>query len=137
MGFLVELLKTNSKSQGKDNKTRKEKNMKKYNVMADAGSVAVFCGESRIMFPNGYGDGLSKVYIFESEAEFANYRKDHLQYNIQLNDYKYITSCDFINARIMDYDCAKVGDKEVAILNGRYGIFSLKGKVYFEKWSDL
>lgn len=113
--------------------------MKKKTYRCDAGSVAVLCGESIIHFNNGYGDGNFKIYEFESEIDFEEYKKEHFEkYDIELKDYKFITGCEFKNARVLDYDCLhleNITEENILFeLNGRYGIYYNYGKIYFVKY---
>lgn len=101
------------------------------NYSADRGSVAVLCGDSKILFPNGYGDGYFKVYVFDSEDEFNAFIDD------SLIDCRFFTNCEFRNACVLDDDTAMVADT-LFILFGNYAIYqgigSEFGDMYFVKW---
>lgn len=116
--------------------------MEKKYYTCDAGSVAVECGGSYILYNNGYGDGVFKVYLFDNQEEFDNYIEDHSnKYNIPDSDYRFSSCAIFNNANVLDDDCLKNLSPEqlkqhtLFTLNGRYGIYYNSGKVYFVKWS--
>ena len=117
--------------------------MEKAYYSCDGGSLAVFCGGSIIRFNNGYGDGDFKVYKFENENEFFEYRKEHIEkYGIKDSEYHFITCCNFKNAKVLDYDCyhnvddKKASDNIIMVLNGEYSIYRNYGKVYLIKWGN-
>lgn len=107
--------------------------MEKIYVSADAGCVAVRTGASTLMIPNGYGDGLQKIYEMTNK-EFHDYQEEHKQYELK---YTYILFAKFNNAKVMTYDCFDDDDNDedhVALtLNGVYSIYRCYGKVYFVK----
>ena len=113
--------------------------MIKNNYSCDCGCIAIKCGESIINFHNGYGDGYFKVYVMENDEEFWNYKEEHFEkYGMQLNQYRYITSCLFNKAQVLEYDCLqvdKITEENVLFeLNGDYAIYNNNGKIYFVKW---
>lgn len=111
--------------------------MKKGYYSCDAGSLTVECGGSIIYYPNGYGDGDFKVYLFDDKSEWNSYVKEHeLKYGITKNKYKFETIANFNNARVLNYDCLKKVDEENVIftLNGHYSIYSFNGHIVFVKY---
>lgn len=119
--------------------------MKKGYYSCDGGTIAVYCGGSIIRYSNGYGDGDFKAYLFESDQEFLEYKQEHLEkYGIEENDYRFISTAYFKDAKVLDYDCYKPkyfeddNYKESVIfeLNGYYIIYKNYGKVYFIKYKD-
>lgn len=116
--------------------------MEKKYYTCDAGSIAVECGGSYILYSNGYGDGGFKVYLFDSDIEFNAYIEEHVnKYNVSEKDYKFNSCAIFNNANVLDDDSLKNLSSEqlkqhtLFTLNGRYGIYHNCGKVYFVKWS--
>ena len=93
------------------------------------GSICLLCGESLVLLPNGYGDGIFKCYLYEDGHEFEQVRKDN---------YKFFTSGEFKNAYVLVYDCIKLNNikKEDIIfsLNGRYSFFQDDGIIHIVKW---
>lgn len=108
----------------------------------DAGSIQIQCGESYINFPNCYGDGCFKAYLFDSNDEFNKYKEEHYIYpDMQKDNYHYEGQHYFTGAKVLNYDCFEPGVdfiysmcKEILFeLNGKYNIWANYGKVYFVK----
>ena len=115
--------------------------MEKSWYSSDGGSVAVYCGGSIVRFANGFGDGDFKVYKFENEIEFFEYKRKHFEkYGIQDSEYCFIICCYFKNAKVLNYDFyhdvddKKASDNTIMVLDGEYSIYKNYGKVYFVKW---
>ena len=95
--------------------------MKKYKTMSDMGSVLIGNDKFQVAIPNGVGDGMTKLLIFE-EGEFNAYNK------------KFFTSFQGKNIKVYAYDCEPTD--VVALISGRYGAYYSDGTVYFERWRD-
>lgn len=112
--------------------------MKQGTYCCDCGSAAVRIGENLILYGNGVGDGRYKVFEFESEKEFQEYRE-----KFGGPEPYFIGSATFRGAQVVDCDCGCISKlKTLFELNGRYGIYNsncpwdLAGEVYFVKWEN-
>lgn len=85
---------------------------------SDAGSVKVGVDNMSVLVPNGYGDGISRVAIFDDSKAF----NDSMM--------SYFTTIKGENMIIYDYDC---GDVAATTISGRYGIYYYSGLVAFVK----
>lgn len=104
----------------------------------DCASLSVECGGSIIDFHNGLGDGTYEVIKFESEKEYQEFLDNN---NVNRKFVRFITSCYFKNARVLDYDCLRnkdnIKDENVLFtLNGTYAILNNEGNMYLVKWED-
>lgn len=115
---------------------------------SDIGSVAIDCGGGNIVtFSNGYGDGTTKVYVFENEQEFKEYEKEHIQYFFRYGNKSdcltLYTTARFSGAEILNDDCAGIYDGDISPfersgikMTGRYAVYYWTRKVYFVKIQD-
>lgn len=87
-------------------------------ISSDAGSVKVGVDNMSVFVPNGYGDGISRVAIFDSSKAF----NDSMM--------SYFTTIKGENMIIYDYDC---GDVAATTISGRYNIYYYSGLVAFVK----
>lgn len=85
---------------------------------SDAGSVKIGVDNMSILVPNGYGDGISRVAIFDNSETF----NDSMM--------SYFTTIKGENMIIYDYDC---GNTPAATISGRYAIYYYSGLVAFVK----
>ena len=112
--------------------------MKEYEVYSDAGGILVGTRDCRVRIPNAYGDGITKIRVFDSKEEFEPYRgtKSFLEF---------ITTVCGNRIEIPDYDCPS---KEpwfdgtlhdwtpIVTLDGCYAIYAHDGEIDFERWGD-
>jgi hypothetical protein len=116
--------------------------MEKYYYICDCASLAVYCGGSIIRIRNNYGDGRFKVYVFDNNKEFDEYKNDHKKYGIKDRDYDFVACHYFKQAKILNYDCyenlddTSASKHTLAELNGTYAVIVNYGKIYFVKWGD-
>lgn len=102
---------------------------KEFKTDSDIGSVSIISKDhkSLIALPNGYGDGTSRVAIFNERNELI----EHLM--------KYFTVIEG-EYDILNYDCLKPNEIKqeniVADLKGRYGVYYHNGFVAFVRWED-
>lgn len=89
---------------------------------SDAGSVKVGVDNMSILVPNGYGDGISRVAIFDNSEAF----NDGMM--------SYFTTVKGKDMIIYDYDC---GDVAATTISGRYNIYYYSGLVAFVKKTDM
>ena len=87
-----------------------------FKTSSDAGSVKIGIANMTILIPNGYGDGTSRVAIFENPKDFNNCMMS------------YFTTVSGENMVIYNYDC---GDTPAATISGRYAIYYYEGLVAF------
>lgn len=85
---------------------------------SDAGSVKVGVVNMSVLVPNGYGDGITRVGVFDNAREFND---DMMTF------FTTISGKDII---IYDYDC---GDVAATTISGRYNIYYHSGLVAFVK----
>lgn len=85
---------------------------------SDAGSVKIGVNNMSILIPNGYGDGISRVAIFDNSETF----NDSMM--------SYFTTIKGENMIVYDYDC---GDVAATTISGRYNIYYYSGLVAFVK----
>lgn len=88
---------------------------------SDAGSVKVGVDNMSVFVPNGYGDGISRVAIFDDSKAF----NDSMM--------SYFTTVKGKDMIIYDYDC---GDVAATTISGRYNIYYYSGLVAFEKTGE-
>ena len=91
--------------------------MKKISVISDAGSVKVGNDDCTILLPNGYGDGITEVYILEKDDPLPDKAK-------------FFTTIEGNAIGIYDYDC---GGEKVTIISGRYEYCYYNGCGYFKQ----
>jgi hypothetical protein len=91
---------------------------KEFKTYSDAGSVKIGNDGFSVLISNGYGDGVTRVAIFDDKKDF----------NAEMMNFK--TSIDGC-FNVYSYDC---GDDVSVRLNGRYGIYAYEGFIAFEKW---
>lgn len=106
--------------------------MKRY--YCDGGSIMIGTKESRVCFPNGYGDGDFEVRVIN-----PNDSTDKLYMSEDKWDWIGTVEGDGFN--VYDYDCLHdedLEDKEHILfhLSGRYGVYRRKGEIALEKWRD-
>ncbi len=112
--------------------------MKEYEVYSDAGGILVGTRDCRVHIPNAYGDGITKVRVFDSKEEFEPYRgtKSNLEF---------VTTVCGNRIEIPDYDCpskepwfdGKVHDwTPIVTLDGCYAVYAHDGEIDFERWGD-
>lgn len=120
----------------KDNEKGTE--MKEYEVYSDAGGILVGTRDCRVHIPNAYGDGITKVRVFDTKEEFEPYRgtKSNLEF---------VTTVCGNRIEIPDYDCPSkepwfdgtVHDwTPIVTLDGCYAIYAHDGEIDFERWGD-
>lgn len=85
---------------------------------SDAGSVKIGVANMSILVPNGYGDGITRVAIFDGSKAFNN------------SMMSYFSTIKGENMIIYDYDC---GDVAATTISGRYNIYYYSGLVAFVK----
>ena len=85
---------------------------------SDAGGVKVGNDDFSIIIPNGYGDGITRVAIFENNDFYCD----------NLMTYFTLIKCE--RCHIYDYDCGGLPQVE---LNGYYSIYFYDGLVAFVK----
>ena len=88
---------------------------------SDAGSVKIGVDNMSILVPNGYGDGISRVAIFDDSKAF----NDSMM--------SYFTTIKGENVIIYDYDC---GDVAATTISGKYHIYYYSGLVAFVKTGE-
>lgn len=88
---------------------------------SDAGSVKIGVDNMSILVPNGYGDGISRVAIFDNSEAF----NDSMM--------SYFTTVRGKDMIIYDYDC---GDVAATTISGRYEIYYYSGLVAFVKTGE-
>lgn len=88
---------------------------------SDAGSVKIGVNNMSILVPNGYGDGISRVAIFDNPADFND---------CMMSYFTTVRGRDII---IYDYDC---GDVAATTISGRYNIYYYSGLVAFVKTGE-
>lgn len=88
---------------------------------SDAGSVKIGVDNMSILVPNGYGDGISRVAIFDNSEAF----NDSMM--------SYFTTVRGKDIIIYDYDC---GDVAATTISGRYAIYYYSGLVAFVKTGE-
>lgn len=102
---------------------------KEFKTESDAGSVCIAAKDYSfsILVPNGYGDGETRVAIFEEKYDAL----EHLM------TYHTVIEGNFL---ILNYDCLHLNHIQPATiakeLNGRFGIYYKNGFVAFERWDD-
>lgn len=88
---------------------------------SDAGSVKIGVNNMSVFVPNGYGDGITRVSIFDNSEGFND------------NMMSYFTTVKGTNIIIYDYDC---GDVAATTISGRYNIYYYSGLVAFVKTGE-
>ncbi len=101
---------------------------KKY--CCDGGTIMIGTKESRVCFPNGYGDGEFSVKLVRTKKQrecFANeYKK-----------WQYLGVIEGKNFYVWSYDCLldhELNEEHILYtLSGRYAVFRNNGKIVLEK----
>jgi hypothetical protein len=88
---------------------------------SDAGSVKIGVANMSILVPNGYGDGITRISIFDNPKDFNDCMMS------------YFTTVKGTNIIIYDYDC---GDVAATTISGRYAIYYYSGLVAFVKTGE-
>lgn len=88
---------------------------------SDVGSVKIGVDNMSILVPNGYGDGISRVAIFDNSEAF----NDSMM--------SYFTTVRGKDMIIYDYDC---GDVAATTISGRYEIYYYSGLVALVKTGE-
>lgn len=88
---------------------------------SDISGVKVGNDEFSININNGYGDGTTRVAVFDDEQDFCCDHIMHYQTSIKGHCFIY------------DYDC---GGKPVKELNGKYFVYDYRGLVAFVKFKN-
>ena len=112
--------------------------MKEYEAYSDAGGILVGTRECRVHIPNAYGDGITKVRVFDSEDEYEPYRgtKSNLEF---------VTTVCGNRIEIPDYDCpskepwfdGSVHDwTPIVTLDGCYAVYAHDGEIDFKRLGD-
>ena len=106
--------------------------MKKYEC--DGGSVMIGTKESRVCFPNGYGDGCFKVSIVKTEEQKKKFYR-------QYDKWKWVGTVNGDSFNVYSYDCLRgveLNNKDNILytLSGRYGVYHNNGDIVLEKWID-
>lgn len=105
--------------------------MKEFITGSDIGSVLIGNTEWTFAVPNGEGDGITTVYVFDSQSEF-----DHHEKIISAESY---ISCAQGVFNIYAHDCAFMNIEKAQVVTslfGRYGIYAEKQKVVFVRWGE-
>lgn len=90
-------------------------------VSSDAGGVKVGNDTFSIVIPNGAGDGITRVAIFENQENF--YAKDIMDFYTNVEGKRfYVYSGDTNGMPIQE-------------MTGRYGVYIYKGYVAFVNWN--
>lgn len=92
---------------------------RQFKTCSDAGSVRIGNDSLSILIPNGYGDGITRVAIFD-KAEFV---LDNLMC--------YYTSISTSSAHVYDYDCD--GGQPIRTISGNYAVYRAYGFVALVK----
>lgn len=92
--------------------------MKKFNYIADTGSLMLGTETFKARFTNGYGDGEFTVIIDENRE-------------VDLNDWRFVEDVEG-KFNVYDYDCS--GSEVLTTLEGRYGIYNHCGDMLLVKW---
>lgn len=87
-----------------------------FKTSSDSGSVKVGVNNMYVLVPNGYGDGITRVAIFDNPADFND---------CMMSYFTTVTGKDMI---IYDYDC---GYDPATTISGRYNIYYYEGLVAF------
>ena len=118
--------------------------MKKIHTESDIGSAAVMTAAGDIIcYPNFKGDGTTKIYIFDTFAEFDDYVNAHKKFFNNGESIAFISSARFNGARVLLADWVglhgqKINKEEQSCetLTGRLLVYAWSGKVYFVKIED-
>lgn len=110
---------------------------------ADRGCCTILINMNNVIdILNDYGDGYFKIYLFDNEDEFTEYKQEHLQYSfMQECDYHIAGRYIFNNALVLEDDCIhqhisnidKLKEYALFTLNGNYYIYVNNGKIYIVK----
>lgn len=92
--------------------------MKKFNYIADAGSLMLGTETFKARFTNGYGDGKFTVTIDESGE-------------VDLNNWQFVEDVEG-KFNVYDYDCSNA--EVLTTLEGRYGIYNRHGDMLLVEW---
>lgn len=91
-----------------------------FKTESDIGSVKVGTDDFSVAISNGYGDGVTRVAVFNNADEFYSGSVMHFHSSIEGHFFIY------------DYDCG--GGEPVKELSGRYGVYYYSGLVAFVYW---
>ena len=120
----------------KDNEKGTE--MKEYEVYSDAGGILVGTKDCRVHIPNAYGDGITKIRVYESNEGFEPYRGTK-------RNLEFVTTVCGNRIEIPDYDCPSkepwfdgtVHDwTPIVTLDGCYAIYAHDGEIDFRRLGD-
>ena len=105
--------------------------MKKYEC--DGGSIMIGTKDSRVCFPNGYGDGRFTVSIVKTSEQEEEFRAQ--------NNWQWVGAVNGDCFHVYSYDCLRgeeLDDKSNILytLHGRYGVYHRNGNIVLEKWPD-
>lgn len=92
--------------------------MKKFNYIADAGSLMLGTETFKARFTNGYGDGGFTVTIDENGK-------------VDLKDWCFVEDVKG-KFNVYDYDCSDA--QVLTTLEGHYGIYNRNGDMLLLKW---
>ena len=92
-----------------------------FKTSSDAGSVKVGVSNMFVLVPNGYGDGITRVGVFDNAREF----NDDMM--------AFFTTISGKDIAIYGYDC---GDLPEITISGRYNIYYYSGLVAFVKTGE-
>lgn len=87
-----------------------------FKTISDVGGVKVGTNEFSVVLTNGYGDGDTRVAIFDNEDDF--YSSDLMFFNTVIDGHFFI----------YDYDCGENVAKEIS---GRFAVYYYEGLVAF------
>lgn len=108
------------------------KHGKFFKTDSDAGSVLITIGSSRLLIPNGHGDGESRVLILDDITDINTF-EDVFEYVFK-SDPILITGTYM---KIYSYDCIQSDELPLytpeVILSGSYNIYVKEGYVVFKK----
>lgn len=95
--------------------------MKQFTTSSDAGSVKVGNENFTVLIPNGYGDGLTNVYVLEENENICDFTKEA----------NYFTRIEG-TFNIYDDDCWK-DPTALITLKGGYSAWYFNGEVWLKK----
>lgn len=101
--------------------------MKKY--ICDGGTIMIGTKESRVCFPNAYGDGCFYVNVIKTEKERRIFEK---------KNWKWLGAVEGTKFYVWNYDCLTedelVKENILYTLSGRYAVYNNNGEIALVKW---
>lgn len=90
-------------------------------TVSDAGALKIGNDDFKVLFRNGYGDGITRYAILSKDEFYAD---------SQIMTFE--TSFEGKAMCVYSYDCGD--DVDYYLANGRYGVYSYEGLVALVKW---